>query len=35
MLSKLGIRALAKPFDLDTLLNTIDEILADKPGGSK
>lgn len=27
MLSKLGIRALAKPFDLDTLLATIEESL--------
>jgi len=31
MLSKLGIRALAKPFDLDTLLATIEESLGDQP----
>ena len=28
MLTKLGIRALAKPFDLDTLLSTIEHTLA-------
>lgn len=27
MLSKFGIRALPKPFDLDALLNTIEEII--------
>ena len=29
MLTKLGIRALAKPFDLDTLLGAIEESLGD------
>jgi len=29
MLSKLGIQALAKPFDLDTLLTTIEQTLPD------
>jgi CheY-like chemotaxis protein len=28
LLSKYGVRALPKPFDLDTLLATIDEVLA-------
>lgn len=31
MLTQFGIRALPKPFDLDTLLNTIEETLADRP----
>src|SRR5438874_9918948 len=34
MLSKLGIRALPKPFDLDTLLATIDDVLPDNSGSS-
>ena len=34
MLSKLGIRALPKPFDLDTLLAAIDEVLPDNSGSS-
>jgi hypothetical protein len=29
MLSKFGIRALPKPFDLDTLLGTIEQMIAD------
>ncbi len=35
MLSRLGIRALPKPFDLDTLLGTIDEVLAGRPRSSQ
>ena len=31
MLTQFSIRALPKPFDLDTLLNTIEETLADRP----
>ena len=31
LLSKFGIRALAKPFDLQTLLDVIEGILADHP----
>ena len=31
MLTKLGIHALAKPFDLDTLLTTIEDTLGGKP----
>jgi two-component system response regulator VicR len=32
-LSRYGIRALPKPFDLDTLLETIQEMLAPRRGG--
>lgn len=31
LLSKFGIRALPKPFDLDTLLSTIEETLVEHP----
>src|SRR5579863_2470254 len=31
LLDKYGIRALPKPFDLDTLLSTIEEILSARP----
>jgi CheY-like chemotaxis protein len=34
-LSRYGVRALAKPFDLDTLLSTIEEMIAEHRGGSR
>ena len=33
-LSRYGIRALPKPFDLDALLATIEEVLAERPPGA-
>jgi CheY-like chemotaxis protein len=34
MLTKFGIRALPKPFDLDTLLETVEQMISGQDGGS-